>query len=90
LISKVLPQPFGKLMKTLLLTGGSSGIGLHTVQLFAEKGWTVFELSRSGKRRTKWYEPPLYGVQSIPHSRMQKSQTYLYWWKHLQAILPAK
>ena len=36
-------------MKTLLLTGGSSGIGLHTVQLFAEKGWTVFELSRSGK-----------------------------------------
>ena len=36
-------------MKTLLLTGGSSGIGLHTVQLFAAKGWTVFELSRSGK-----------------------------------------
>ena len=36
-------------MKTLLLTGGSSGIGLNTVQLFAEKGWTVFELSRSGK-----------------------------------------
>lgn len=35
-------------MKTLLLTGGSSGIGLHTVQLFVEKGWTVFELSRSG------------------------------------------
>ena len=36
-------------MKTLLLTGGSSGIGLHTVQLFATNGWTVFELSRSGK-----------------------------------------
>lgn len=36
-------------MKTLLLTGGSSGIGLNTVQLFAKKGWRVFELSRSGK-----------------------------------------
>jgi NAD(P)-dependent dehydrogenase (short-subunit alcohol dehydrogenase family) len=36
-------------MKTLLLTGGSSGIGLTTVQLFAQKGWRVFELSRSGK-----------------------------------------
>lgn len=35
-------------MKTLLLTGGSSGIGLTTVQLFAKKGWRVFELSRSG------------------------------------------
>ena len=36
-------------MKTLLLTGGSSGIGLTTVQFFAQKGWRVFELSRSGK-----------------------------------------
>jgi NAD(P)-dependent dehydrogenase (short-subunit alcohol dehydrogenase family) len=36
-------------MKTLLITGGSSGIGLATVQLFVEKGWQVFELSRSGK-----------------------------------------
>ena len=35
-------------MKTLLITGGSSGIGLAAVQHFAQKGWTVFELSRSG------------------------------------------
>lgn len=35
-------------MKTLLITGGSSGIGLATVQLFVLKGWQVFELSRSG------------------------------------------
>lgn len=35
-------------MKTLLLTGGSSGIGMMTVQLFAKKGWRVFELSRTG------------------------------------------
>lgn len=35
-------------MKTLLITGGSSGIGLATVELFAAKGWQVFELSRSG------------------------------------------
>ena len=35
-------------MRTLLITGGSSGIGLATVQLFASKGWQVFELSRSG------------------------------------------
>ena len=36
-------------MKTLLITGGSSGIGQATVQLFAQKGWTVFELSRREK-----------------------------------------
>ena len=35
-------------MRTLLITGGSSGIGLATVQLFVSKGWMVFELSRSG------------------------------------------
>ena len=28
-------------MKTVLVTGGSRGIGAQTVRLFAEKGWTV-------------------------------------------------
>ena len=36
-------------MKTLLITGGSSGIGLAAVQLFVAKGWQVIELSRSGQ-----------------------------------------
>ena len=35
--------------KVLVLTGGSSGIGLATVKLFASKGYIVYELSRSGK-----------------------------------------
>lgn len=35
-------------MKTLLITGGSSGIGLATVQYFIHKQWQVFEFSRSG------------------------------------------
>lgn len=35
-------------MKTLVLTGGSSGIGRATVELFAARGWQVFELSRHG------------------------------------------
>ena len=35
--------------KTLLITGGSSGIGQATAKLFVDKGWQVFELSRSGK-----------------------------------------
>lgn len=35
-------------MNTLLITGGSSGIGLATVQYFVSKQWQVFELSRSG------------------------------------------
>lgn len=35
-------------MKTLILTGGSSGIGKATVELFASKGYRVFELSRHG------------------------------------------
>jgi NAD(P)-dependent dehydrogenase (short-subunit alcohol dehydrogenase family) len=33
-------------MKTLVITGGSSGIGLAAVILFAERGWQVFSLSR--------------------------------------------
>ena len=36
-------------MQTLLITGGSSGIGKATTLLFAEQGWRVFELSRHGK-----------------------------------------
>ena len=35
-------------MKTLVISGGSSGIGKATAMLFAERGWRVFELSRSG------------------------------------------
>lgn len=35
--------------KVLLLTGGSSGIGKATVELFAGRGWKVFELSRHGQ-----------------------------------------
>ena len=35
--------------KVLVLTGGSSGIGLATVKLFASKGYKVYELSRSGE-----------------------------------------
>lgn len=38
-------------MQTLLITGGSSGIGLATTSLFAERGWCVFELSRHGQSR---------------------------------------
>ncbi len=33
----------------LILTGGSSGIGKAAAQLFAKKGFVVYELSRSGK-----------------------------------------
>jgi len=35
-------------MQTLVLTGGSSGIGLATATLFAARGWRVIELSRHG------------------------------------------
>ena len=36
-------------MRTLVISGGSSGIGKATALLFAERGWRVFELSRHGK-----------------------------------------
>lgn len=35
--------------QVLLLTGGSSGIGKATVELFAGRGWQVYELSRHGR-----------------------------------------
>ena len=31
-------------MRTLVISGGSSGIGKSTASLFAERGWRVFEL----------------------------------------------
>ena len=34
--------------RTLVISGGSSGIGKATASLFAERGWRVFELSRHG------------------------------------------
>ena len=34
--------------RTLVISGGSSGIGKATASLFAERGWCVFELSRRG------------------------------------------
>ncbi len=36
-------------MKTLVITGGSSGIGEVTAQVFAASGYRVYELSRHGK-----------------------------------------
>ena len=36
-------------MQTLVISGGSSGIGKATALLFAERGWRVFELSRHGE-----------------------------------------
>lgn len=39
--------------KVLILTGGSSGIGKATVELFAQKGYKVYELSRHGENRER-------------------------------------
>ena len=40
-------------MKTVVITGGSSGIGKATAELFATQGWQVFEWSRSGQSTEK-------------------------------------
>ena len=36
-------------MRTLVISGGSSGSGKATASFFAERGWRVFELSRHGQ-----------------------------------------
>ena len=36
-------------MKTMIITGGSSGIGRAATALFAAQGWRVYELSRTGQ-----------------------------------------
>ena len=36
-------------MKTIIITGGSSGIGKAAAELFAKEGYIVYELSRHGK-----------------------------------------
>jgi len=40
-------------MNILVITGGSSGIGKATAELFAGKGWHVYELSRHGAEATE-------------------------------------
>ena len=39
-------------MKTILITGASSGIGLETVRYFAEKGWNVAATMRTPSKVT--------------------------------------
>ena len=34
--------------KTVVITGGSSGIGKACAEIFAQNGFNVYELSRSG------------------------------------------
>ena len=46
-------------MSVLVITGGSSGIGRATAELFARKGWRVYELSRRERQ-------PLAGVTHVP------------------------
>lgn len=38
-------------MKTIIISGGSSGIGAATADLFSQKGYKVYDLSRSGQNR---------------------------------------
>ncbi len=37
--------------KTVLITGGSSGVGAELVSLFAERGYTVWFTYNSGRQR---------------------------------------
>lgn len=41
------------LMKTVIVTGASSGIGLATAKLFSENGYSVYDFSRSGSQNGK-------------------------------------
>lgn len=54
-------------MRTLIITGGSSGIGKATASLFAERGWCVFELSRHGAQPPVTSSPPLRGGRGVSH-----------------------
>lgn len=42
------PKIMSKMNRVAVITGGSGGIGRASAALFSEKGWAVYELSRSG------------------------------------------
>jgi len=44
-------------MKTVLITGTSSGIGKSTVKLFHQKGWNVIATSRNPEKEKDLKEP---------------------------------
>lgn len=51
-------------MKTILITGCSSGIGLATVKYFAERGWNVAATMRSPEKDTQ--------LRNIPHVKLYR------------------
>ncbi|MFR1150810.1 MAG: SDR family NAD(P)-dependent oxidoreductase [Butyricicoccus sp.] len=58
--------------QTVLITGGSRGIGAACVRTFAENGWnTAFTYSKSRERRTDW-QTKRARWRSVPTSRIPR------------------
>ena len=59
--------------KTVLITGGSSGVGVELVQLFVEKGYTVWFTYNSGRQRADSL------LETLPKDSLAEVSLLLRW-----------
>ena len=75
-------------MKTIFITGASSGIGLETAKLFSRKGWRVIATMRNPAKGTELAKMPNVVIMPLDVTDSAQirdtSQKALQTWKHME------